>query len=112
MGTPERDWVPDACTLPTTEQPLRQAEFDELFHLTARSVERIDQRRAVFELPAQPSVAARVADLAMREVDCCSFFTFGLTATGGRLTLEITVPAPYVTVLDALVSRAGGDQRE
>ena len=22
------DWVPDACTLPTLEHPLRRAEFD------------------------------------------------------------------------------------
>ena len=27
----EDDWVPAACTLPTTEQPLRRAEFDGLF---------------------------------------------------------------------------------
>ena len=24
-------WVPEACTLPTVEQPLRLAEFDSLF---------------------------------------------------------------------------------
>ena len=24
-------WVPEACTLPTVEQPVRVAEFDELF---------------------------------------------------------------------------------
>lgn len=25
------DWVSSLCTLPTTEQPLRLAEFDDLF---------------------------------------------------------------------------------
>jgi hypothetical protein len=112
MSIAESAWVPDVCVLPTAEQPLRQAEFDELFRGAVRSVDRIDNRRAIFELAPEPSVAARVADLAVRESDCCSFFTFGLIATGGRLTLDIAVPAAYVAVLDALVRlAAGGGQR-
>jgi hypothetical protein len=31
-------WVPDACTLPTEEVPLRVAEFDALFASTLRRV--------------------------------------------------------------------------
>jgi predicted metalloendopeptidase len=28
---PQAAWVPEACTLPSVEQPLRVAEFDEVF---------------------------------------------------------------------------------
>lgn len=47
-------------------------------------------------------MAARVADLLVRETDCCSFFTFTLTATDGTLLLEVAVPPAHVEVLDAI----------
>lgn len=34
-------WVPQSCTLPTVEQPLRVAEFDALFATAVRSAERL-----------------------------------------------------------------------
>ncbi len=34
--TTESGWVPDACTLPTVDQPLRVAEFDDLFARAAK----------------------------------------------------------------------------
>jgi hypothetical protein len=37
----ERPWAPvDACTLPTADQPLRVAEWDDLFATSLRAVER------------------------------------------------------------------------
>ena len=51
-------------------------------------------------------VAARAADLAVRETRCCSFFGFAQSATGGDLTLDITAPPGQVAVLGALVDRA------
>jgi hypothetical protein len=36
------DWAPSACTLPTAEQPLRRAEFDQLFAEHLRGVDRVD----------------------------------------------------------------------
>jgi Co/Zn/Cd efflux system component len=38
-------WVPDACTLPTVQQPLRVTEFDDLFRESTTAVDRIDQAR-------------------------------------------------------------------
>ncbi|WP_245718914.1 hypothetical protein [Micromonospora rhizosphaerae] len=35
------DWVPEACTLPTAERPLRVAEFDELFATALRGQTRL-----------------------------------------------------------------------
>lgn len=106
MPVIDATWVPDACTLPTVEQPLRAKEFSDLFRDATTAVERIDEGRARLVLRPEPPVAARAADLAVRETQCCSFFRFTLTATGGGLTLDITAPPGQVAVLDALVDRA------
>lgn len=98
--------VPEACTLPTAEQPLRLAEFDDLFASAVTGVDRPAATRLLLGLPADPAVAARAADLVVRESDCCSFFTFALTVNGARLRLEVTVPGAYADVLDGLAARA------
>jgi hypothetical protein len=103
--------VPDACTLPTAEQPLRLAEFDDLFTSAVTWVDRPVPTRLLLGLPADPAVAARAADLAVRESDCCSFFTFALTVNGARLHLEVTVPGAYTDVLDGLAARATAGMR-
>jgi hypothetical protein len=101
-----RSWVPDACTLPTAEQPLRAARFDQFFASSVRAVTRPGPGRARLDLRPAPDVAARAAELAATETECCSFFTFTLTASGGALTLDVSVPAGQVAVLDALAGRA------
>ena len=99
-------WASQACTLPRSERPLRAAAFAELFSETVLGVERIEPSRLRLELRASPQLAGRVAELVTAETACCSFFTFTLTATEGRLTLDIAVPAAHVGVLDALADRA------
>lgn len=94
--------VGEACTLPTVQWPLRLAEFDELFTTAVRAVERVDRQQVRLELAPEAAVAARAADLLVRETECCSFFTFTLTATGGRVSLGIAVPDSHVDVLEAL----------
>jgi hypothetical protein len=113
--------VPDACTLPTAEQPVRQAAFDDLFATALRGQHRLSPTRLRWEL--DPAVATDARELARRESACCSFFTFTFAAdttadadteagadaeaeadTGLRLDVE--VPEPYVPVLDALAARA------
>lgn len=100
------DWVPAACTLPTVEQPVRLAEFDELLTTAVRSVQRAEPARLSLEFDPDPQVAARVADLMVRESRCCSFFTFTLSMAEHRLRWDVTVPAEQVRVLDALDARA------
>lgn len=86
---------------------MRTAEFEATVAGHARAVHRRNDTTVRVELA--PGAAARVADLAVRESTCCSFFTFTLTASGGGLRLDIAVPTGYVPVLDALVaSLAGG----
>ena len=93
--------------MPTVEQPLREAEFDELFSRFVRGVERVEPGRLRLELEPTAEVAATAADLVVRETGCCSFFTFALIATGGGLRLEISVPDKQRAVLDVLSERAG-----
>ena len=104
--SPGPAWVPEACTLPTAEQPLRIAAFDRLFSGVVRGAERTAPTRLHLDLRPDPQVAGRVAELAAAETSCCSFFTFTLTVTGGSLGLDIEVPDSYVSVLDALTKRA------
>jgi hypothetical protein len=99
-------WVPDACTLPTVEQPLRLAAFDELFGAAVTSVRRVDPTRVELALAYEPAVAGRAAELATRETGCCSFFEFVLSISDGVLVMQVRTPPAYADVLDALVRRA------
>lgn len=101
----EQSWVPESCTLPSADQPLRSAEFEELF---ASGVTAVQRSPAGVRLMLTPDagVAGRAADLAAREAQCCSLFTFILTATGGGLSLDITAPPNHGDVLDAIAVRA------
>ena len=98
--------MPNACTLPTAEQPFRVAEFDELFAIGVSKIDLLDSQQAQFELRPDPEVASAAANLIVRETVCCSFFEFTQTASGGRLTLDVKVPAEHSAVLDAMVNRA------
>lgn len=94
------------CTLPTAEQPVRLAEFDELLTDAARSMERPAADRLRIHLPSNPDTIAAVANFATRESTCCSFFTFTLTTSAGSATLDIAVTATRTDVLDAIATRA------
>ena len=96
----DETWVPDACTLPTAERPLRVAEFGQLFADHLRQANRVDQQ--TLDLTLDPAALATAADLTARESECCSFFTFTLT---GALNLRITVPPTHTAVLDGLAAR-------
>jgi hypothetical protein len=102
MTVPE-DWAPDACTLPTPERPLRVAEFDDLFTFVVRAERREPQR---LDLVLRRIVEAPARDLARRESECCSFFTFEFEAVGADVMMRIGVPPEHVAVLDALEARA------
>ena len=100
------DWVPAACTLPTAEQPLRRAEFDDLFAEDLVSVNEVSPLEVRFDLRANSEVAARAASLAAKETGCCSFFTFGLTITDGTMSMTVSTAPAHVAVLATLGARA------
>jgi hypothetical protein len=93
------EWVPDACTLPTSDRPLRLAEFGELFAWVLRS-KRMQPTRLDLVLPADVESAAR--DLARRESECCSFFAFEFDGAGDDVVMRIEVPAAHTEVLDGI----------
>jgi hypothetical protein len=102
--------VPDACTLPTAEQPLRVAEFASLFASAAQSVDRIDARHVRIQLAGEPGLEQTARDLAARENGCCGFFGFTVAAAHNpraeAVTLDVEVPIDYVDVLDGLARLA------
>ena len=100
------DWVPSSCTMPTAEQPLRLAEFDALFAEDVLSVEQTSSGEVALALKPESHVAARAAQLAAAETGCCSFFTFGITITEGRLDMVVSSDPRHEDVLAALASRA------
>jgi hypothetical protein len=100
--TVPEDWAPEACTLPTSGRPLRIAEFDDLFGYVLQSA-RPDPTLLKLVLPRDVEAAAR--DLAQRESECCSFFTFTFDAVGDQVVLHIYVPASQVGVLDVIETR-------
>lgn len=107
-ATPPPNWVPASCSLPTAEQPLRVAEFDDLFTRHARTVHRADARHLLVTIDQQAQPLAE--DLAARETACCSLFTFTFAdpaagAGAGQVVMTIGVPAEHAEVLDALQAR-------
>lgn len=99
-------WAPvDACTLPTEEQPLREAEFDALFATALSRVERPAPERLQLIFDGDTVVTSAVRDLVARESSCCSFFDFRLTAAD-NIVLDVRVPAARIAVLDGLARRA------
>ncbi|MFD7460714.1 MULTISPECIES: hypothetical protein [unclassified Streptomyces] len=104
-------WVPQSCTLPTEERPLRVAEWDVLFSERLASSSRPEPFRLRLELAAGPGIEERVRDLAGRESGCCSFFTFTTTPGEDLIGLDIEVDAAHDAVLDALAVRTAGMQR-
>jgi hypothetical protein len=88
-----------ACTLPTTEQPLRAAEWHALFTESVRRVTRTKSTSLDLELGGDPAPAL---ELAARETECCSFFSFSLHGS----TLRVEVSPEHADLLSALAGLA------
>jgi hypothetical protein len=103
--------APDACTLPTSQQPLRVAEFDDLFAAHLRRLEWHGPATLTMHLTGQEGLADAVRDLAARESSCCSFFDFTTTVVPAaehseQVQLRVAVPGGREDVLAALGARA------
>ncbi len=104
MSTDDAAWVPESCTLPSADQPLRVAEFDSLLAGSLREQQRLTPTRLRWLL--DPSAETRTRDLSRRETSCCSFFAFSVTATDQGLEVGVQVSDAHVSVLDRLQERA------
>jgi hypothetical protein len=111
-------WVPDVCTLPTVEQPLRLAEFDALF-ANVTVVDRNGTTQATLTLAGESGLRMRAQELADRETTCCSFFSFDIIAlapgrpdtstncdASEKFQMSIRVPEQHAAMLKAIVDRA------
>ncbi|GAB3853310.1 hypothetical protein GCM10029963_44350 [Micromonospora andamanensis] len=106
-------WVPDVCTLPTADRPLRLAEFDRFFAGAVRAAQRVSAQHLRLWLDNATQVEETARELTARESSCCSFFAFDLSRPDpDSLTLEVRVPAGHVDVLDALAERAAAVRRQ
>lgn len=98
-------WAPEACTLPTTQRPLRVAEFDALFADALKRVERLGDGRV--RLLLEGAVEERARELAQRESGCCSFFTFTFGREGkDTLVMQVAAPKEHAAVVEAMAARA------
>ncbi|WP_333772412.1 hypothetical protein [Streptomyces sp. IBSBF 3136] len=104
-------WVPQSCTLPTEERPLRVAEWDDLFGERLVAVSRPGPLRLHLDLASGPGVEERVRDLAERESGCCSFFAFTVTPGENLIVLDIAVDQEHAAVLAALAMRTAVGER-
>ncbi|TDD68384.1 hypothetical protein E1262_16340 [Jiangella aurantiaca] len=95
----DASFLPDSCTLPSADRPLRLAEFADLFARSARQPDRMSPTRLRLTLDDDPAVLATARDLAARESACCAFFTFTF---GDRGALTVEVPPAQAAVLDGL----------
>lgn len=100
-------WVPaEACTLPTGEQPLRLAEFDDLFSASLRSVRRPDDTVLLITLDGTRGIEDRARDLTSREADCCDFFDVTVQRCADQVVVQVRVPRSRAMVLDGLERQA------
>lgn len=99
-------WVPQSCTLPTAEQPLRVVEFDALFAAAVRPADRIGAAELRVHLPPGEHIVETARDLIARETACCSFFAFDLRPSVHGTELRVRVPESHSAVLDAMQRRA------
>lgn len=106
-------WVPvDACTLPTADQPMRLARFDELFRSSLTGLRRAEPGWLRLRLRGDDpdEVAGRARDLTVKEAECCSFFDFTVDRDGEDVVVDVRVPDDKVLVLDGLAAQAQAAQ--
>ena len=58
MNSADETWVPEACTLPTVDRPLRLAEFDDLFATALWEQQRISPTELWWRLDPAAGVSA------------------------------------------------------
>jgi hypothetical protein len=96
---PLRVEEPIACSLDGPGMADRLAEFRELFADGLVGRDRTAEGIR-FRFRATDAIESRVRDLARRENECCPFFRFTITVTGGEVWWDASVPDDARAVLD------------
>ena len=96
--------IPIACTLETNELGTRVDEWAEMLR-RATSREMTDAGAHV-TFARDAALAAELADLMAREVDCCGFFTFTLTVSHDTIVLGVSAPDEAKELVTAFATPA------
>ena len=92
--------APIGCTLSSDDRAGRASAWAELL---AHATDHEPTARGVrMRFDAEPRLVSAVADLAVREAECCSFFSFTLTVDAERAWFEVAAPPDGRVVVDAL----------
>jgi hypothetical protein len=92
--------VPIACTLDAGETRDRTAEWREV--LTQVAARESTDNGVRLRFPSDAALVARVAELTVKEADCCAFFAFALTVEHEGVWLEVAAPADGLAVVEQL----------
>ena len=79
------------CTLGTDDVPERLREWRAV--LSRVEARQVTPEGITLRFPRDAALLGSVADLAAREVACCSFFTFALTLNAHGAWLAVGAPA-------------------
>lgn len=93
-----------ACTLNGSDMTQRMQDWAEL--VAAATSRETTPDGEQLEFPATAAMAARIGELCALEQACCPFFTFTVTFTAGRLTLQVTAPDDARELVTALLTGA------
>ena len=101
-------WVPESCSLPTVEQPLRVAEFDRLFRESVLRSVRLDATRLELVLAADEVQRGHGAWLSERSAAVRSFASTSIPAiksTKGKHDPDLPIKHWWITapVAEAVV---------
>ncbi|HEY8081868.1 MAG TPA: hypothetical protein VIE15_07225, partial [Acidimicrobiales bacterium] len=83
--------IPVSCTLSTRQAVQRVAEWRAFLASDVDLVEVADCRARLRLAPSSGDTLAKAADLAQREVACCSFFRFSIDVGHDELWLVVEV---------------------
>ena len=98
---PLRIEAPIACSLDGPGMADRIAEFRELFADGLVGRDRTAEGIR-FRFRATAAMESRIRDMARRENECCPFFTFNITVTGGEVLWDASAPDDARPILDNL----------
>jgi DNA-binding transcriptional MerR regulator len=91
---------PIVCTLPTDARDDRLAAWTDVVGQVVEREATPSGMRLRFN--ADPKVVSTIADLAVREAECCAFFSFTITVDGRGVWLAVDAPPDGRLVLEAL----------
>ena len=96
--------IPIACTLETNELRTRVDEWADMLRRAASREMTDTGARITFARDA--ALAAELADLMAREVDCCGFFIFTLTVSHDEVVLGVSAPEDAKELVTAFADGA------